>query len=91
MSALRGGMLILRSKCINSEIEASFWDKRFRKRLSFASFARVGNDQLLLELRTSAIKPKQNEGSERLVSEELFSDFFRKLDFNYYTKITSYN
>ena len=31
------------------------------------------NDQLLLELGTSAIKPKQNEGSERLaVAEEVF-------------------
>jgi len=35
----------------------------------------VENDQLLSELRTSAIKPKQNEGSERLASEETFSDF----------------
>ena len=58
------------------KIRENFLDERFRERLSFASFARAGNDQLLSELEVSAIKPKQNEGSERLVSEEIFSDFF---------------
>ena len=38
-------------------------------------FARTGNDQLLSELEVSAIKPKQNEGSERLAVAEGFSDF----------------
>ena len=58
------------------EIEKSFCDKRFSKRLSFASFARAGNDQLLSELEVSAIKPKQNEGSERLAVAEGVLDFF---------------
>ena len=57
------------------KIREGFLDERLSERLSFASLARVENDQLLSELRTSAIKPKQNEGSERLASEETFSDF----------------
>ena len=60
---------------VNKEIEDSFCDKRLSKRLSFASFARAGNDQLLLELEVSAIKPMQNEGSERLAVAEGFFDF----------------
>jgi len=67
------------TECIYSkwkcEIEDSFCDKRFSKRLSFASFARAGNDQLLSELGVSAIKPKQNEGSERLAVAEGVFDF----------------
>ena len=60
---------------VSSEIKESFCNKRLSKRLSFASFARAGNDQLLSELEVSAIKPKQNEGSERLAVAEGFSDF----------------
>ena len=60
---------------LNDEIKESFCDKRFSERLSFASFARAGNDQLLSELEVSAIKPKQNEGSERLAVAEGFLDF----------------
>ena len=60
---------------VNIENEESCQGKRFSERLSFASFARTGNDRLLSELEVSAIKPKQNEGSECLVSEETFSDF----------------
>ena len=59
----------------NGKIRESFCNKRFSKRLSFASFARTGNDQFLSELEVSAIKPKQNEGSERLAVAEGFSDF----------------
>ena len=69
-------LMVVNFHYVNEEIGASFWDKRFSKRLSFASFARVGDDQLLSELGTSAIKPKQNEGSERLAITEGGSDFF---------------
>ena len=65
-----------RNHSVNKEIEDSFCDKRFSKRLSFASFARAGNDQLLSELEVSAIKPKQNEGSERLAVAEGVLYFF---------------
>ena len=37
-------------------------------------FARVGTTSFS-GVGTSAMKPKQNEGNERLVSEEIFSDF----------------
>lgn len=60
---------------VNYEIEESFCDKRFSKRLSFASFARTGNDQHLSELEVSAIKPQQNDGSERLAVAERLFDF----------------
>ena len=62
----------------NVEIGEPFCGTRFSKGLSFASFARTGNDQLLLELEVSAIKPKQNEGNERLAGTEGFADFSLK-------------
>ena len=67
---------------LHIEIEKSFCGKRFSKRLSFASFARAGNDQLLLELEVSAIKPMQNEGSERLAVAEGVFDFSIPYKFN---------
>ena len=54
---------------VNIENEESCQGKRFSERLSFASFVRAGTTSFS-GVRASTIKPKQNEGSERLASRQ---------------------